>query len=183
MKKLSIILLLFGLFAKTAISQEDIRSKLYIDPNTHLITYQEVVDEPGTQEKLFNRCIGWLNSFYKNPVGVTRERDLTNGIIRGQHQFEISYVDDQGIKKDAGDILYDFKIELKEDRFRYTIDNFVLKTTSRFPVEKWLNKDDPDYDPRWDNYLSQIDTFVREDLIKSLKEKMKPVVKVEEKSW
>jgi hypothetical protein len=183
MYKFSMIFVLACFFTKAAYTQEDIRNKLNIDPNTHLITYQEVVEEPGSKEKLFNRCIEWLNYFYKNPVAVTRERDMTNGVIRGQHQFPITYIDDQGVKKVAGDILYDFKIELKPDRFRYTVDNFVLKSASRFPVEKWLNKDDPNYDPRWDQYLSQIDDYVRNEWVKSLKEKMKPVVKVEEKSW
>ena len=183
MKKISVLLLLAFLFAKVAHSQEDIRNKLNIDPNTHLITYQEVVDEPGSKEKLFNRCVEWLNFFYKNPVGVTKERDLNNGVIRGHFHFPVNDTDTDGNNKLAGQMYYDFRIEFKPDRFRYTLDNFVLKTTTETPAEKWMNKEDPDYNPKWDNYLAQIDDFVRNEWVKSLKQKMKPIKKVEDESW
>jgi hypothetical protein len=49
-------------------------------------------------------------------------------------------------------------------------------------VEKWLDKTAPDYNPKWESYLGQIDTFAK-DLIDSLKKKMKPGKAVVEEEW
>jgi hypothetical protein len=73
-------------------------------------------------------------------------------------------------------------IEFKENRYRYTIDELLLKSRTNMPVEKWLNKDDPAYDPRWDGYLQQIALYVNE-WSTSLKEKMKPEVEKTEDEW
>jgi hypothetical protein len=62
------------------------------------------------------------------------------------------------------------------------VDNFVYKQLSRYPVEKWLDKTAPDYNPTWESYLSQIDSFANE-LINSLKIKMKPGKVVKEEQW
>jgi hypothetical protein len=154
-----------------------------IDPNTKLITYQEVVPETGTKDELFNRCVYWLNEFYKNPVEVTKVRDQASGIIKGQHQIRLHLVNPDGIKVDAGVVLYNFKVELRENRYRYTVDNFVLKQVSRFPAERWLNKADPEYSTDWPLFIQQIDVFIRDEFVPALKAKMKPEVKVPEVEW
>jgi len=79
------------------------------------------------------------------------------------------------VRRDAGLITYQIRIELKENKYRYTLTDFNLKAASRFPVEKWMSKTDPAYDPRWDLYLYQIDTTMQR-LVSTLTEKMKPVV-------
>ena len=80
-------------------------------------------------------------------------------------------------------IMYNARIEFKENRYRIVVDNFVLKQVSRYPVEKWLDQSAPDYDVKWKNYLEQIDSFVRDELISSLKEKMKPAQEIKEEEW
>jgi len=75
-----------------------------------------------------------------------------------------------------GLILYTIRLDLKDNKYRYTLTDFNLKSNSRFPLEKWLNKEDPAYNPNWDIYLHQIDTAMQR-LTVTLKEKMKPVVK------
>ena len=60
---ISILLILFG-FALTA---QNSTSKYPVNPETGQIEFQEVVDENGTQEDLFNRSIYWLNDYYKDP--------------------------------------------------------------------------------------------------------------------
>jgi DNA-binding transcriptional regulator PaaX len=72
-------------------------------------------------------------------------------------------------------VTYEIKIEFKENRYRYTLSDFNLKTASRFPIEKWMNKEDPSYNKNWDSYLYQIDTTMQR-LVSTLKEKMKPTV-------
>ena len=77
--------------------------------------------------------------------------------------------------------MYDIKIETKDNKYRYTLNNFQLRAASHFPIEKWLNKNDPAYNPKWDAYLYQIDTTMRNLVIK-LKEGMKPKV-IKKDEW
>jgi LPS O-antigen subunit length determinant protein (WzzB/FepE family) len=150
---------------------------------TGLITYQEVVDQTGTKDDLFNRCSQWLHTFYANPWEATKIRDQATGLIKIQHQFRIYDTDEAGNQKEAGTILYTCKIEFKENRYRYTIDNFMLKQVSRYPVETWMDKSRGDYSEKWIDYLAQINQYITEELIRSLKEKMQPEEAVKEAEW
>lgn len=178
--RISIFILL--LFLGIELTAQNTSGKYPVNPETGQIEYQEVVEESGTKEELFNRSIYWLNDFYKDPVRVTSLRDIETGKIVGQHRFRIYYTDDDGNKIAAGMIGYDFMIELKQDRYRYTLNNFLLKSATRQPVEKWLNKSDPAYDVRWNEYLDQIAEYAR-DWSDSLKEKMKPEVEKAPDEW
>lgn len=154
-----------------------------VDEATGLITYKEVVQEPGSKDTLYNRASSWLHTFYANPWDAAKVRDQSTGLIKLQHQFKIYDYGPDGTKTEAGMILYNAKIELREDRYRVQIDNFVYKQLSRYPVEKWLDKSAPDYDVKWESYLSQIDSFSKNELIESLKKKMKPGKQVKEEVW
>ncbi|MCK4569219.1 MAG: DUF4468 domain-containing protein [Bacteroidales bacterium] len=153
-----------------------------VDPNTGLITFQEVVEETGTRQELFNRASEWLHHYFKQPVYVTQVRDAASGVIKGKHQFEI-YFYEKDIKKTAGIIKYYFKIECKDGRYRYTLDEFVLTRQSRYPCEHWLNTAHRDYNEQWPLYLEQIRAYSIDDFAASLKEYMVPKVKVEEEEW
>lgn len=153
-----------------------------VNPETGFIQFQEVVEEEGTKDELFNRCIYWLNSYYKNSTRVTTIRDFQTGRIEGKHNIRIYYYSGDSIKTQAGTVDYTFNIELKPDKFRYTLSNFKLRSKTRMPVEKWLDKDHPDYNPRWDEYLQQIADFA-ESWSKSLKTKMQPEVKKTDDDW
>jgi hypothetical protein len=178
---LSILIVAFGLL--TASAQEEASLNMPLDEVTGLISYKEVINEEGTKDTLFNRCSSWLHTFYANPWDAAKVRDQSTGIIKIQHQFKVYDYDDLGNKQDAGMILYNAKIEFKENRYRVVVDNFILKQVSRYPVEKWLDKSAPDYNVKWQSYLEQIDSFVRDELIKSLKEKMKPGQEIKEEEW
>ncbi len=79
-------------------------------------------------------------------------------------------------------VKYVFTIEFRDDKYRYTFDELFLKSTTNMPVEKWLNKDDPSYDPRWDLYLQQIEEYAN-NWSSSLKESMKPEVEKKADDW
>lgn len=181
MKKLilSLILVSAGLFAFAQIEgTEDIP----VNVNTQLITFQEVVDQPGTKKELFYRASEWINHYFKQPVYVTQVRDDATGLIKGKHQFELYYYEND-IKMRAGIIKYYFKLECKEGRYRYTLDNFVLAQQSKYPCERWLDTTHRDYNPQWSLYLEQIRAYVINDFVASLKEYMIPQVIVEEEEW
>jgi hypothetical protein len=166
-----------------ASAQEETLPNMPLDEVTGIITYKEVIEEPGTKDTLFNRCSSWLHTFYANPWDATKVRDQASGIIKIQHQFRIYDYDDLGNKQEAGAIMYNARIDFKENRYRVIVDDFILKQASRYPVEKWLNQSAPDYDEKWKSYLRQIDSFVRDEFLKSLKEKMKPGQEIIEEVW
>jgi hypothetical protein len=166
-RNFSLIVLFF--FAATALKSQTVP----VDEDSRLITYQEVVEEQGDREEFFNRAVAWINSFYPNPVDVTKTRNPESGLIKGLHRFKIKSPAPDGTEVDAGIVQYEFTLEFREGRYRYTLSEFVLRQASRIPVEKWLDKNDPQYTPLWDNFLVQLDDFAQE-WINSLKDGMKP---------
>lgn len=162
-----------------ALSQESV--VFPIDAETGLVTYTGVVQQNGTQDELYIRGITWLNSHYKNPADVCRVRNRESGVIELLHRIEINNQEGD-VKLQAGIVNYELKIEFKPGRYRYTVTNLTLRQASRFPVERWLNKEDPMYSPLWENYIVQVDAKVKE-VIASLIEGMKPEVVKPEEKW
>ncbi len=181
MKRIVILVLLIGSITLQA-QDEKKPSVIPIDNDTQRIKFQEVVNQEASKTELFKRCVYWLNNYYKDPVRVTSVRDEPTGKFVGKHRFRIYYWDDDSIKHIGGMIHYTFTIEVKDNRYRYTIDELLLKSKTRLQVEKWLDKDDPAYNPRWDSYLQQIADFVKE-WSDTLKEKMKPEKVIVEDEW
>ncbi|MFA5420294.1 MAG: DUF4468 domain-containing protein [Bacteroidales bacterium] len=179
MNKLAV---LFFVFISFQIHAQTTDLFVPVDSVTQLIKFQNVVDEEGDQYELFKRCIYWVNDYYKDPVRVTSERDQVSGRIIGHSRFRIYYYGKDSVKHIGGMINYTFTIEMKDNRYRYTIDELVLKSQTNIPVEKWLNKNDPAYDPRWDSYLKQIADYVN-NWGKTLEEKMKPEKEKVEDTW
>jgi hypothetical protein len=152
-----------------------------VDPDSKLIMYREVVNQEGGKDLLYDRGASWFSGFYKSPSSVLKIQDKVNGKLEGTGRFEITYIDELGNKRDGGMILYGIKLELKDNKYRYTLSDFNLKAVSRYPLEKWLNKNDPAYNQQWDSYLYQVDTTMQS-LIRNLKEGMKPKV-IKKDEW
>jgi hypothetical protein len=178
MKKICLIFLLLTVisFLGKVYSQN-----IPIDTDTKLITYREVVQQQGTKDELYPRVIDWVNSFYKNPADACRVRNPENAIVETSHRIEIFFPEMDGIKKLAGYVNYSVKIECKENKYRYTVTDFTLKQASKFPIERWLDKNDKAYNANCDFFLKQVDDYTQ-NLIKTLKEKMQPTVKKED-NW
>jgi hypothetical protein len=155
---------------------------LPINPDTKLITYQEVINVPGTVKDLYSRAIDWINVNYKNPDDATKVRDPQTGYIEILHRIDLERTDKQDTKIAAGIIVYTLKLELKEGRYRYTITDLNLKQSSKFPIERWLDKKDKAYNPNWNLYLAQMDKQFKT-LIESLKKGMLPGVQKKEDVW
>jgi len=153
-----------------------------VNSETKLITYQEVVKVDGTKKDLYSRAIDWINVNYKNPDDATKVRDPQTGYIEILHRIDLERTDKQDTKIAAGIIVYTLKLELKDGRYRYTITDLNLKQSSKFPIERWLDKTDKAYNPNWDMYLAQMDKQFKE-LIESLKKGMLPGVQKKEDVW
>lgn len=170
----SFLLFLAGM-ALTSAAQEQPASSVPVDPDTKKITYREVVNENGTPGYLYDKGIEWFRYYYVNPISVYNVQDRTNARIEGTGRIKLYYFEPDGTRREGVQIQYAIRMEFKDNRYRYTITDFLLKTASRYPLENWLNKADPSYNPQWDAYLYQIDTtMVR--LVATMKEKMKPTV-------
>jgi len=183
----SFLLIFPALFLfRVACAQEQIPGaesmpKLPVDPDTKLIQYREVVDQQGTKDVLYDRGAEWFRQYYLSPTSVFRVQDKVNGKLEGEGRFKIYYKDDDGLTRDAGVIMYDIRVEFKENKYRYTLTDFNLKSASRYPIEKWMNVNDPAFNPNWASYLYQTDTTMQA-LIHSLKEGMKPKV-IKKDEW
>ncbi|MEI7896427.1 MAG: DUF4468 domain-containing protein [bacterium] len=179
--RLSFILVLsqsFQLFAQ----KEAQAYNLPIDADSKKIMYREVVEEKGNPEHLYNKAIEWFGFYYLNPQSIYTVQSIENGKIEGVGRMKIYYTDQAaGIKREGGTILYQIKMELKENKYRYTLTDFNLKGASRFPIEKWMDKSDPAYNPNWDSYLYQVDTTMQH-LVSTMKVRMKPIV-VKKDDW
>ena len=181
MKKYILLILLLSIALGGFCQTGNPAPQLPIDPDSKLIMYREVVNEEGIKDILYDRGASWFSSFYKSPTSVLRIQDKVNGKLEGNGRFLIYYTDDQNNVRQAGTIAYEIRLELKENKYRYTLTDFNLKGTSRNPIEKWLNKNDPAYNPNWDSYLYQVDTTMQS-LVKNLKEGMKPKV-IKKDDW
>ncbi|MEI7490142.1 MAG: DUF4468 domain-containing protein [Bacteroidota bacterium] len=155
---------------------------LPIDPDTKKITYRDIVTQEGNPGYLYDKAIQWFNYYYLSPASVFSVQDRVNGKIEGLGRLRLCNVDAKtGSRTDGSMVTYLIKLEFKDNRFRYTLTDFSLKLASRFPIEKWMNKEDPAYNPNWDSYLFQVDTTMQR-LVSTLKEKMKPTV-VKKDEW
>ncbi len=177
----TLLIYFFGLDAFSQIRTDSL-NLIPVDNTTGLITYQEVVPEEGTKNDFFNRAVGWVNETYKNPTSVTTVRDPQTGKIEGNYRFKIYQASDEQVNMEWGTILYSFRLEFKDGRYRYTFYDFLLKTESRFPIERWLDKTSPDYSKDWDMKLQKVDEYMS-NLIRSLKTAMEPKAVKQESEW
>lgn len=161
------------LLAGMAKAQNPVAPKMPIDEASNLITYSDVVEEPGmNKDTLYNRVIRWFKSYYKNPVEAMKKQDPEARIVEGGYRFTIQRPE-PGAKKqpapmvDAGIVNYKIKVMCKDGKFKYEITNMSWKQTSYYPIERWMDDKASNYDPNYALYLQQTDTFMKE-LIKNL---------------
>lgn len=125
-----------------------------------MITWQEVVKvEDADKGKLYNKGIEWINVYFPNSASVTRKRSPESGIIEGYYSIRLTdEVNDKKVPSKT--ITFTFSLEFKDGRFRYTFTNFNLKTSSKYPLERWLDKDGSFYSLDNKPYLIQIKDYM-----------------------
>jgi len=149
------------------------KANVPVNEDTGLITWQGVQEQNGTPLPLYNRCIEWINSQYKNSQEVTKVRKPEDGLIVINHGIRLyDTLTDGSVVASNTIVNYVLRLEFKENRYRYTFTDFTMKAMSRYPLERWLDEKDATWSPKWNGYLIQIDKEVNR-LIESLKEGMK----------
>ena len=146
---------------------------LPIDERTNLVTYQDVVKQEGTPQVLYDRAMTWAKKYYKNTAEVIKSADPEKGVINMRSSVRIFYKDKDGTMRFKNIVYYNFKLECRQDRYRYTITDFKEKATGSAPIEVWFNTSASGWTPSMYGYLSQIDEEMHK-LIDSLEEGMQP---------
>ena len=155
------------------------QTNLPIDAQTEKICFRKVINTVGSQDEVFNRIYSkFMNSYYKSPSTILQQND--GRTMKGKHQFQMDNGDP--VKSKWPWITYYFTIEVREGRVRYTLTDFMQKTQSNHPCEEWMNKEDPLYQPVWDNYLNQIADFA-EDWGQKFEESLVPDKVIVEEEW
>ena len=160
-------------FILSAVAWSSLLSQsLPMDDETGKVTYEEIVDQPGSQQELYNRALDWFNNFYTNARVVIEEKEPDKGKITARPKFMLQIQDKKGVNTDVGFIIYSLKVWVKDNKFRYRITDIHLQYTVYYGIEKWM---DPNHEDAENNpaKLNNIDTYFQ-DLIASLKEGMKP---------
>ena len=175
MKKISLFLLL-AMLASVAFAQKNKNLEepaLPIDENTKLVTYQDVVNEPGTPQELYDRAMLWVKEFYKNTNEVIKKSDRDAAVIQMRSSVRIYGTQKDGTPHFRNIVYYNFKLECRNNRYRYTITDFNEKATSSAPIEVWFDTKNPHWEPAHYGYLNQIDEKIKA-VIASLEEGMQP---------
>lgn len=143
--------------------------KMPVDEVTQLITYTDVVEEPGlNKDTLYNRALRWFKKYYKNPAEAIKKADAEARTIEGGYRFKIQRPEKKsGEMVDAGLVTYTIKVMCKDARFKYEITNISWKQMSVYPIERWMDTKAPGYDPNYAGYLKQVDDQMKE-LVKNL---------------
>ncbi len=162
MKRLSIFIFLSVLFSYVkAQDSTSVKFKIPYNENTKSIEFSKIVKEKGSKRELFNRCVYWLYDYYKDPVRVSRVRDLNSGKIAGQHYFYIYKQDSITNKKEKfAKIIYSFTIKFKDNKYMWQINKLESVSKSKIDLDEWMKVYDPKYKKEWEYYLGQIIDFV-----------------------
>lgn len=178
----TILMLLLPLFSVAQEKQDTTLAGIVPLDSEGKIVWQGVTEVKNAgKDSLYVKAIAWINKQFPNPSSVTTTRSPESGLIEGSYSIRLTD-DFKGTRVPSKVVTYKFKLEFKDGRFRYTFLDFNLKTTSRYPLERWLEPSGPYYDPKNRDYLLQIKTHMDE-LIKSLTEFMTKPGKPAEEDW
>ena len=175
MKKIALLATLL-VIAAVAFAQKPAQlpvPDLPIDERTNLVTYQDVVKQEGTPQVLYDRAMAWVKKYYKNTAEVIKNADAEKSVIEMRSSVRIFSKQKDGTMVQKNIVYYNFKLECRDGRYRYTITNFNEKAAAAAPIENWFKTDSPYWSPSQYDWLNQIDEQIKK-LINSLEEGMLP---------
>lgn len=154
-----------------------------INDVTGLITYEGVIDMPGTDDSLYKKALDWFNEYYTNPTNVIREKNVKDNKIVCKYWFKVyNPPDDEGNKTIGAAVQYSLITYFRDGRFKYEVTGLRKKATSVFPLEKWLDKNDPSYKDINNYYLIQVDENIKKE-INNFKKGMQYVKPEKDDDW
>lgn len=119
---------------------------LPVDPQTHLITYQGVVEVPGVSKAdLYTRANAWVANTYRSANAVIQMQDKEAGqlIVKGLTRVTVRSL---GMNADAGVVRHTLTIYVKDGRYKYVLTGLTHDGTgtpnifSAGPLEQEIGK-------------------------------------------
>jgi hypothetical protein len=111
--------------------------KLPIDPDTHRITYAEVVQMPGmSQAELYTRAKLWFADAFKSAKDVVQADEKDAGLVQGEAWSPMqAHFMGKNLPASNIQLWYTVKLACREGRYRYEITDFKYKVppTAQFP--------------------------------------------------
>lgn len=166
----------------TARAQKDL---LQSDENNKYVYYQVVDKKDFTADTLFNRALAFMKSQEIKASGKASAGSIT------AKDKTVLYTNSLVSKKEGGEVTYTFTIDVKDQKYRFKLSDFVFKpykinrygnmaTQSgiEFPLEKiWTKYSEKDTDL----YLDQVGAFCKATATKLIKYMDRvPVLRTEE---
>lgn len=142
-----------------------------IDTVSKMITYQGVVEVKGVKaDELYKRIDAWFHSYYKNPTEVIRENDSVKYSIVGKPRFRLLTQKEKDGPKVEGNstVQYTITVSARDGRFKFELTSYNWKQLSYYACEKWMDNKATSYQPVFNDYLQQLETYSLE-TITSLK--------------
>jgi hypothetical protein len=157
-------------------------TQIPVNEETQLAEYAEVVDATGSATDLYNAALVWINEYYPNPNGTINSK-VAGESIEGKSRFKVKLTDKKGRTIAQSYVNYSFKLEFKENRYRYTIFKINWQQSSYFDVSRWEDKDHPRYEAEtYPVYVQQTVSFF-DDYIAALKAGVSRPPKMEKSDW
>lgn len=148
----SILLVLMSLFCHSVSAQI-----VELPTQYGIITYHEVVNSPNLDKKLlFNNALNTLRGI--KIVNQKKKEDNVSTDTLAWSATTIGGFLVYHLKSPFGEVRYSLTIEIKEERYRYTITDFVFYPYSRnrygkFERDKWVSKSLEE--PRFEGHQKQ----------------------------
>lgn len=125
------ILFLFFLLPFTLLAQQSFP----VDTVSGKITYTDVVSVDGVSKAiLFTRAQEWFSENFSGPESTIEKKDKEDSVLLGKAYKDIPGMSTTGME--ALKLWYNVKVEVKDNRYRYTIDNINLQNyvNSKLPA-------------------------------------------------
>ena len=130
MRKISLFLLLVMLSTIAFAQKNKLPEEptLPIDERSNLVTYQDVVNEPGTPQELYDRAMRWVKEFYKNTAEVVKKSDRDAAVIEMRSSVRIYGTQKDGSLHFRNIVYYNFKLECRNNRheIRFALERSVV---------------------------------------------------------
>ncbi|MBT8327917.1 MAG: hypothetical protein KJP21_09350, partial [Bacteroidia bacterium] len=98
-------------------------------------------------------------------------------------RFRVKLTDKKGRTIGQSNVNYNFKIELKDGKYRYVVDRINWQQPSYYDVSRWEKKDDPRYEEeKYPAYVEQTAAYF-EDMLNKLHVAMEKEEEVESSDW
>lgn len=134
----ALVTLLFCFTISLAHAQVADSVKLPIDPDTHRITYAEVVQMPGvSQAELYTRAKLWFAEAFKSAKEVVQADEKDAGIVQGTGWSPMdAHFMGKNLPASHIRLWYTVKLACREGRYRYEVSDFKYEAvpTAQFPT-------------------------------------------------